>query len=158
MSDVTIKTLEWERTPSCSEIGHDPYDSATGFGGHYIVEERKAGHFDLWLPEQSVGTRHASAEAAKAAAQDDYEARILSCLDRRAPAAPATPPRDDLRAVMSQVRFLALEARPSGYNRALERIAILSTAALRDAGGTDGAARSNGDPYDVGPQRIPDYE
>jgi len=52
-----------------------------GIGGWYAIEHRHEGHFDMWTPNNPDGGRFITLEAAKAAAQADYEARILSALE-----------------------------------------------------------------------------
>jgi len=78
---IKVKPLVWEHVLKCSELGTEPYDHAEGFGGSYVVEHRAAGHFDMWKPNLSNGDRFLTPEAAKAAAQADYEARILSAIE-----------------------------------------------------------------------------
>ncbi|WPM80939.1 hypothetical protein R5W60_04370 [Brucella pseudintermedia] len=52
-----------------------------GIGGWYAIEHRHEGHFDMWTPNNPDGGRFITLEAAKAAAQADYEARILSAIE-----------------------------------------------------------------------------
>lgn len=80
---VKVRALEWspvehERSnedPTTEIVG---YEANTGFWCHYSVEITGGGA-SLTNPEYSE-TEHASPEAAKAAAQADYEHRILSAL------------------------------------------------------------------------------
>lgn len=73
---VKVKGLEWSWEP--------PYSVARAMGGHYAVErwEDDAGapHFDLIGSFVAKRDGFSSADDAKAAAQADYERRILSAL------------------------------------------------------------------------------
>lgn len=80
---VKVKPLVWDFHPVNPQTGFLPYDIAPGIGGSYLIEHCRGngGEFDMWLPNQVNGTRFDTREAAKAAAQADYEARVLSALD-----------------------------------------------------------------------------
>lgn len=92
---IKVKPLVWAHVPESFSLGTNPYDEAEGFGGAYVVECRADGRFDMWKPNLSNGDRFPDIEAAKAAAQADYEARILSAIEAVDPAtirAEASPP------------------------------------------------------------------
>jgi len=76
-AEVRVKGLEWSWEP--------PYSVVRAMGGHYAVErwEDDAGspHFDLIGPFVTKRDGFSSADDAKAAAQADYERRILSALE-----------------------------------------------------------------------------
>jgi hypothetical protein len=68
------------------------WTAKTPFGDEYgvgknegLIDGGKLRRFILWLPEGGKGTSHTSLEAAKAAAQSDYETRIRSALESSAP-------------------------------------------------------------------------
>lgn len=75
-AEVAVKPLEWAWEP--------PYSIARVFGGHYAYEVHETGCTLLgsFIGAKEVGTK----EAAKAAAQADYEQRIRSALVAPAPA------------------------------------------------------------------------
>lgn len=83
---IKVKPLVWAHVPESFALGTNPYDEAEGFGGSYVVECRADGRFDMWKPNLSNGDRFPDVEAAKAAAQADYEARILSAIEAVDPA------------------------------------------------------------------------
>lgn len=74
---VIVKALEWKQFPN----QHGVQWRAQGIFGwlHYISDRDDDGHHDGWF--HSVLGTFATLEAAKAAAQADYEARILSALN-----------------------------------------------------------------------------
>ena len=79
LQGVKVKALEWVK-----HKGDQHCKSAWtcgGIGGWYAIEHRHEGHFDMWAPNNPDGGRFSNLEAAKAAAQADYEARILSALE-----------------------------------------------------------------------------
>ncbi|TIL91411.1 MAG: hypothetical protein E5Y73_17185 [Mesorhizobium sp.] len=74
---VAVKGLEWKE----SHYRHNSFVAPTGFGENYVAYKTDEG----W---RCVGSDHATLDAAKAAAQADYDARIRSAL---APATQAVP-------------------------------------------------------------------
>lgn len=77
---VGVKPLVWRQY--CSNAGNS---SAPAFGGEYICERAgEYGHYGVWFPCDGPSAEprsyHAELHAAKAAAQADYEARILAAL------------------------------------------------------------------------------
>ncbi len=81
---VAVKPLEW-REHKGDEFCFHHYD-ADAIGGSYTIEARANGRVDLWLPNQPVGEAFRTVGSAKAAAQADYERRILSALSQPHPA------------------------------------------------------------------------
>lgn len=93
-SRVEVKPLEWtgkEGGPGC-----DIYATPSGYH-HYTVRHLSDDKFDvilntdtgsIWFAQEKNGTHHASYADAKAAAQADYEQRILSAL--RSPPEPVS--------------------------------------------------------------------
>ena len=74
-----IKPLVWRPHPG--DIHAVEIWSSSDIGGPYCIEHRShADVYDLWLPEATTADRHDTLDAAKAAAQADYEARIRSAL------------------------------------------------------------------------------
>jgi len=75
MSDLKglVKPLVWERHP-CGWIAAPPTGRA------YIIDTRRKGKFEI-IKGLTFPTAFPTLEAAKAAAQADYEARILAALD-----------------------------------------------------------------------------
>ena len=76
-----VKRLEWEDAPRGSdgmEVAHAP----GGSGIAYLVRDssEKKGFASLWMGFEHYGD-HASRAEAKAAAQADFERRILSALE-----------------------------------------------------------------------------
>lgn len=76
-----VKRLEWEDAP----IGGDGMEVAYAPGGTGIVylvraSSEKKGHTSLWRGFEYYGD-HSSRAEAKAAAQADFERRILSALE-----------------------------------------------------------------------------
>ena len=81
---VRVKPLVWMFYHANPETGFLPHETAEGFGGSYLIEYRRGqggGQYDFWMPERVAGKHFDTLEAAKAAAQADYEARILSALE-----------------------------------------------------------------------------
>ncbi len=75
-SGIRVKPLEWVETQS--EIPHHAWATWTGFGRWTIVLRFKSmNDADYWLFSMGYPTL----EAAKAAAQSDYEARIIAALE-----------------------------------------------------------------------------
>ncbi|TIN80749.1 hypothetical protein [Mesorhizobium sp.] len=74
---VAVKGLEWKE----SAYRHTTFVASNGFGENYVAYKTDGG----W---RCAGSDHATLEAAKAAAQSDYEGRIRSAL---APAPQAVP-------------------------------------------------------------------
>ena len=77
---VGVKPLVWRQY--CSNAGNS---SAPAFGGEYICERAgEYGHYGVWFPCDGPNSEpriyHAELPVAKAAAQADYEARILAAL------------------------------------------------------------------------------
>ncbi|WP_287181213.1 hypothetical protein [Mesorhizobium sp.] len=66
---VKVKTLEWKESP----YQHNSFVAPTGFGENYVAYQTH----EVW---RCVGSDHATLEAAKAAAQADFEERIRSAL------------------------------------------------------------------------------
>lgn len=79
MSGVKVKALEWvtHKGDQHCKIAW----TCEGIGGWYAIEHRHEGHFDMWTPNNPDGGRFITLEAAKSAAQADYEKRILSALE-----------------------------------------------------------------------------
>ncbi len=74
---VRVKPLAWDNDePSCVSLC--PF-------GEYVVQDEDVDGWGLWTPDQIDGDDafafYTSHEAAKAAAQADYEARIRSALE-----------------------------------------------------------------------------
>lgn len=82
---VGVKPLVWEDRSSAV---HPRFKAVTGFGTYYI-ERNKAGLFDWWSPYRMGKTEVKTLDAAKAAAQADYTARILAALEPVATTDPA---------------------------------------------------------------------
>ena len=81
MSKPRVKRLEWEDAPRGSdgmEVAHAP----GGSGIVYLVRDssEKKGRTSLWKGFEHYGD-HSSRAEAKAAAQADFERRILSALE-----------------------------------------------------------------------------
>lgn len=81
---VKVKPLEWK----CDDwlevrwTAHTRFDNAYGIA---VKDENFPGEqCILWGPEGGKGTRHASIDEAKAAAQADYDQRIRSALANEA--------------------------------------------------------------------------
>jgi len=89
---VTVNALEWK------EQEEDEFStcswSAETIGGGYCVEHRGIDCFDLWFPGNPQGSRFITEVAAKAAAQADYDRRILSALNTKAPSEETTNGND----------------------------------------------------------------
>lgn len=78
---LRVKPLEWRQY--CPSSGNS---SAKVFGGEYICERAgPKGHFGLWYPGDHEASEPRAyfklRNAAKAAAQADYEARIIAALE-----------------------------------------------------------------------------
>ena len=75
---VRVKPLVWE------DVFPESMSAATPFG-EYVVETDDNGIWGMWSPEEGFGydpvSEHTCGPSAKAAAQADYEARILAALD-----------------------------------------------------------------------------
>lgn len=84
--DVKVKPLVWAAGDGKSR-SKDCFTAKDGFGGFYTVVEAQWSHSQM-----GVYLTEATDEAAKAAAQADCEARILSALE---PAAPSPDVLDD---------------------------------------------------------------
>lgn len=69
MSAVRVKPLEWKRYD-------DGWWEASSIFGDYIIRE----HYPDWLSPHGTWVDVSDIDAAKAAAQADYEARIMSAL------------------------------------------------------------------------------
>jgi hypothetical protein len=87
-----VKALEWEARTDMPGL----HNAKSPIGWWYNVHELNDGRFKYdgdpcALPQNMQPSAHPTLEAAKAAAQADYEARILSALDT-APAEPWQPP------------------------------------------------------------------
>ena len=81
MSNPRVKRLEWEDAPvenDGMEVAYTP----GGTGIVYLVRDSsvKKGRTSLWKGFEYYGD-HPSREEAKAAAQEDFERRILSALE-----------------------------------------------------------------------------
>ena len=79
MSKPRVKPLEWRVDDSQNEYAQAQYSV-----DRYCIEHRLHADdaFDLWIgPDATTATRFPTIEAAKAAAQADYEARILAALE-----------------------------------------------------------------------------
>lgn len=79
---VRVKPLEWIFHPANPETGFLPHEQAAGLGGHYLIEYCCGSggvEYDLWIP--SKVSRFLTLDAAKAAAQADYETRIKGALE-----------------------------------------------------------------------------
>lgn len=74
---LSVKPLVWTQSPPPA-FEHEPFVYwAAGIGGHYRAERDGL----LWMAHDGfIWEQHASQEAAKAAAQSDYEQRILAGL------------------------------------------------------------------------------
>lgn len=90
MNTPTVKPLAWRKPTDHPQDDEDALFVAAGLGGNYAISTRQMtrksfdgstmGHL-LWDAEDNFSfTEHASVEDAKAAAQADFERRILSCL------------------------------------------------------------------------------
>ncbi|MFG1302662.1 hypothetical protein V5F34_00785 [Xanthobacter autotrophicus] len=99
-AEVVVKPLEWSWEP--------PYSVARALGGHYAVEQwegaRGSFHFDLIGTFLTKHDGFASHDEAKAAAQADYERRILSAL-----ATPPTAPAAARSAAEAKMHAVNLE-------------------------------------------------
>lgn len=92
---VTVKELEWKKSP----YRHNSFVAPTGFGENYVASYRTED--EGW---RCVGSDHATLDAAKAAAQADYEARIRSALILATGAVPDDDDRElDLEAFHREV-------------------------------------------------------
>lgn len=79
MDKPRVKPLEWRVDDSQNEYAQAQYSV-----DRYCIEHRLHADdaFDLWIgPDATTATRFPTLEAAKAAAQADYEARILAALE-----------------------------------------------------------------------------
>ena len=79
MDKPRVRALVWKLDDNRTAYAQRQY-----FADRYCIEHRLHGDdvFDLWIgPDAVKATRHATLEAAKAAAQADYEARILAALE-----------------------------------------------------------------------------
>lgn len=85
---VSVKPLVWTQTPPPAHE-HEPFVYwAAGLGGHYRAEPDGL----LWMAHDGfIWEQHANQAAAQAAAQADYEQRILSALTLTSRAIPAAP-------------------------------------------------------------------
>lgn len=72
-----VKPLVWEDRGAT--VNHQ-FKATTAFGVYY-VERDKSGLFNWWTPALRGKVQAHTLQAAKAAAQADYEARILSALE-----------------------------------------------------------------------------
>jgi hypothetical protein len=81
---VRVKPLEWEEEPD-RDPNYPKWTADTGMGKHYFVFKAWWGSQQKWGFAGVDGFYHTKDEA-KAAAQADYEARILAALDTPAPA------------------------------------------------------------------------
>jgi hypothetical protein len=72
---VVVKPLEWI----------DQRYAPTGFSSFYTVSKSEFGGFDLIDPNRYALARHPTDEAARAAAQADYERRVRAALARPTP-------------------------------------------------------------------------
>ncbi|MEE9909821.1 hypothetical protein LWV33_21760 [Brucella intermedia] len=79
LQGVKVKALEWvtHKGDQHCKIAW----TCEGIGGWYAIEHRHEGHFDMWTPNNPDGGRFITLEAAKAAAQADYERRIIAALE-----------------------------------------------------------------------------
>ena len=127
-----VKPLEWEVTDWSAGDGvqgeNDCEWEARVSDWRYMVEWRGRGEFRVTMPDDTDASAQ-SLEAAKAAAQADYEARILAALDvQPAPVAPEVAALvEAVREIMRhrpdyaptawddlEEAFAATEARPNG--------------------------------------------
>ena len=79
MDKPRVKPLAWKLDDNRTAYAQRQY-----FADRYCIEHRLHGDdvFDLWIgPDAVKATRHPTLETAKAAAQADYEARILAALE-----------------------------------------------------------------------------
>lgn len=88
-----VKPLVWRLVEERTSFARCRYVADT-----FIIEHRLHGeHFDLFLrPSATAATRFDTLEAAKDAAQADYEARIRDCLDM-------TDPADEINRLRAQL-------------------------------------------------------
>ena len=81
---VAVKPLEW-KTDKWLGIGTKGHHSAKTVVGRYgviqVITGNRAGKFTATFDGYEVSSPHATSDEAKAAAQADYEARILATLD-----------------------------------------------------------------------------
>ena len=76
MSSFTIKPLVWE----CRDQVHPQFKAVSPLGTYYI-ERNKSGLFAWWSPMRLGKTTAHTIIFAKAAAQADFEVRIMSAID-----------------------------------------------------------------------------
>lgn len=115
---VKVKALEWRELTSPREDGpaepNGEWEALCVFGAYSIdfdTDDDVAKYpFCVWTPEDSLG-HFASADDAKAAAQADYEARILSALDQ---GEEVKPSREWFRDKIASDPDLETEVRPAG--------------------------------------------
>ncbi|MFG1389381.1 hypothetical protein V5F37_24345, partial [Xanthobacter sp. V3C-2] len=122
-AEVKVKALEWESVEH-ERSAEDPtpevvgYEASTGFWCHYAIEITGGGA-KLTYPEYSE-TEHETPDAAKSAAQADYERRILSAL-----ATPPTAPAAARSAAEEMRERCALEAEKRGAATTADAIRTL---------------------------------
>lgn len=88
VAPVAVKPLEWRQcaTRKIQDLHLSEWHqiavlfSESILGTYGVVKEDNRDHFDVWLASSRVSGPHKSKEAAKAAAQADYETRIRSAL------------------------------------------------------------------------------
>jgi hypothetical protein len=101
MGKPRVKSLIWKLDDTRTAYAQSQY-----FADRYCIEHRLHGDdaFDLWIgPDAVKATRHTTLESAKAAAQADYEARILVALE------PVTAREEALRALLERALPLVEE-------------------------------------------------
>lgn len=95
-AEVAVKPLVWEDRGAT--VDHQ-FKATTAIGVYYI-ERSKAGLFNWWTPALRGKIEVKTLVSAKAAAQDDYDARIRSALvDVPAPAIAAPDLRETVKAL-----------------------------------------------------------
>lgn len=73
--ELKIKQLEWKEYENLR--GRKSYFAKTPFSPYEVADG--GGHFTMFSPDKRL--KFKSAEAAKAAAQSDFERRIKECLE-----------------------------------------------------------------------------
>jgi hypothetical protein len=82
-----VKALTWRKPADHPQDMEDALWIANGVGGHYSISKQQSlssgspGHLLWWPDDEFAFDEFRNVEAAMAAAQADYEARILSALD-----------------------------------------------------------------------------
>ena len=123
--DELVKLLVWGKSRITGEVGVMAQDAYTSIG-HYIASDN-----GWFLQGQSGWNASASMDAAKAAAQADYEARIRSAL---VSAPPQSASDGAMREAMLEACDLLAERKQGGYARSPSHNArlVLERALSRD--------------------------